>query len=168
MDGVVQASIWAAGLGIGVLVDRILPSRADRRSRPLVALLAIGLAIALPDQGARPPTLSVWPAAAEWPTLDEVTERHHLDRLWRALRGGSDRVLFLTSSLKLDRQPAWYAAHSHVLSERRLRCITVPAVTEVIRSHPAHRRARRSGRGQARAPPQRRHTNPSGQRQHTR
>jgi hypothetical protein len=115
LDGIVQASIWAAGLGAGVIVNRLLPSRADPRSRPLVALFVIGLAIALPDQ-VRPSTLSVWPAAGAWPTLEEVTERHNLTRLWSALRGGTDRVLFLTSSLKLDRDPAWYAPHSHVPS----------------------------------------------------
>jgi hypothetical protein len=121
LDGVVQASLWAGGLGAGVIVDRLLPARADPRSRPLVALVAIGLAIALPDGDARPPTLAVWPTAAEWPTLDDVSGRHHLDRLWSALRGGTDRVLFLTSSLKLDRNPAWYAPHSHIPSLTPLR-----------------------------------------------
>ena len=50
-----------------------------------------------------------------------MTRRHHLDRLWSALRGGTDRVLFLTSSLKLDDNPAWYAPHSHVTSLAPLR-----------------------------------------------
>jgi hypothetical protein len=116
LDGVVQASVWAAGLGAGVIVDRLVSSRADARRRPLVALLVIALAVALPDRDARPPTLSVWPAPAEWPTLEDVSRDHHLDRLWSALRGGTDRVLFLASSLRLDRNPAWYAPHSHVPS----------------------------------------------------
>jgi hypothetical protein len=116
LDGIVQASVWAGGLGAGVVVDRLVPARADPRSRPLVVLLVIALAALLPDRGAQPPTLAVWPAADEWPTLEEVTRRHHLDRLWSALRGGTDRVLFLTSSLKLDNSPAWYASHSHVTS----------------------------------------------------
>ena len=121
LDGIVQASVWAAGLGAGVIVDRLVPARADPRSRPLVVLLVIALAALLPDRGARPPTLAVWPAASEWPTLEEVTRRHHLDRLWSALRGRTDRVLFLTSSLKLDASPAWYAPHSHVTSLAPLR-----------------------------------------------
>jgi hypothetical protein len=116
LDGIVQASVWAAGLGAGVIVDRLVPARADPRSRPLIALLIIALAAMLPDHGVRPSTLAVWPAADEWPTLEEVTRRHHLDRLWSALRGGTDRVLFVTSSLRLDRDPAWYAPHSHVTS----------------------------------------------------
>ena len=116
LDGVVQASVWAAGLGAGVLVDRLVPARGNPRSRPLVALVVIVLAAALPDRGARPPTLALWPAADGWPTLEEVTSRHRLDRLWGALRGGTDRVLFLTSSLRLDNDPAWYAPHSHVTS----------------------------------------------------
>jgi hypothetical protein len=121
LDGIVQASVWAGGLGAGIIVDRLVPARADPRSRPLVVLLVIALAALLPDRGAQPSTLSVWPAAGEWPTLEEVTRRHHLDRLWSALRGGTDRILFLTSSLKLDDNPAWYAPHTHVTSLAPLR-----------------------------------------------
>ena len=116
LDGIAQASIWAAGLGAGVIVNRLVPPRADPRSRPFVALLAIALVAVLPDRGASPPTVTLWPAADQWPTLEEVTRRHRLDRLWSALRGGADRVLFLTSSLKLDNDPVWYAPHSHVTS----------------------------------------------------
>ena len=121
LDGVVQAAVWAGGLGAGVIVDRLVPARADPRSRPLVALLVIALAAILPDRGAHPSTLSLWPATDEWPTLEEVTRRHQLDRLWSALRGGTDRVLFVTSSLRLDKSPAWYAPHSHVTSLTPLR-----------------------------------------------
>jgi hypothetical protein len=116
LDGVVHAAIWAAGLGAGVIVERLAPTRADRRLRPVAALVAILLVATLPDGDARPPTVAVWPAGGAWPTLEEVTRRHQLDRLWAALRGGPDRVLFLVSSLRLDREPAWYAPHSHVTS----------------------------------------------------
>jgi hypothetical protein len=121
LDGIVQAAVWAAGLGAGVVVDRLVPARADPRSRPLVALMVMALAAVLPDRGVQPPTIAVWPRAEEWPTLEEVTRRHQLDRLWAALHGGTDRVLFLTSSLRLDRSPAWYAPHSHVTSLAPLR-----------------------------------------------
>jgi hypothetical protein len=121
LDGIVQSAIWAAGLGAGVIVERILPARTDPRARPVLVLAVIAVAAILPDRDVRPPTLALWPAAGAWPTLEEVTRRHHLDRLWTALRGGSDRVLFLTSSLKLDDNPAWYAAHSHVTSLAPLR-----------------------------------------------
>jgi hypothetical protein len=121
LDGVVQASVWAAGLGLGVIAARLVLPRANPRSRPLVALVAIALAAILPDRGARPPTLAIWPGADGWPTLEEVTRRHGLDRLWSALRDGTDRALFLTSSLRLDSNPAWYAPHSHVLSLAPLR-----------------------------------------------
>jgi hypothetical protein len=116
LDGVVLTAIWAAGLGAGVIAERLVPARADPRVRPLVALVGIAVVAILPDTRARPPTVSLWPAPGEWPTLEEVTRRHHLDRLWGALRGGSDRVLFLVSSLRLDRNPAWYGSHSHVTS----------------------------------------------------
>jgi hypothetical protein len=121
LDGVVQTALWAAGLGAGVIIERIVPARANPRARPVLALAVIALAAILPDRGARPPTVALWPAPGAWPTLEEVTRRHHLDRLWAALRGGSDRVLFLTSSLKLDGDRAWYAPHSHVTSLAPLR-----------------------------------------------
>ena len=121
LDGIVHASIWAAGLGAGVIVERIVPARADPRARPILALAVIAIAAILPDREARPPTVALWPAAGAWPTLEEVTRRHHLDRLWTALRGGSDRVLFLTSSLRLDDSREWYAPHSHVTSLTPLR-----------------------------------------------
>ena len=116
LDGIVHASIWAAGLGVAAIVERAIPARADPRIRPAVALAMVAVVAILPDGNARPPTVSVWPAAGGWPTLEEVTRRHHLDRLWTGLRGGSDRVLFLVSSLRLDRDPAWHAPHSHVTS----------------------------------------------------
>jgi hypothetical protein len=116
LDGLVQAAVWAAALGTGVIVDRLLPARADPRSRPLVALLVIAIAAVLPDHGATPSTLSVWPRAEQWPTLEEIRQEHRLDRLWSALRGRTDRVLFVTSSLRLDQSLAWYAPHSHVTS----------------------------------------------------
>jgi hypothetical protein len=121
LDGVVQAAIWAAGLGAGVIVERVVPARADPRARPILALAVVAIAAILPDRDARPPTVAIWPAGGAWPTLEEVTRRHHLDRLWTALRGGSDRVLFLTSSLRLDDSSAWYAPHSHVTSLAPLR-----------------------------------------------
>jgi hypothetical protein len=116
LDGIVQAAVWAAALGTGVIVDRLLPARADPRSRPLVALLVIAVAAVLPDRGATPSTLSVWPRAEQWPTLEEIRHEHQLDRLWSALRSRTDRVLFVTSSLRLDQGLAWYAPHSHVTS----------------------------------------------------
>jgi hypothetical protein len=121
LDGIVHASLWAAGLGGGVIVERVIPARADPRARPLVALAVVAVAAILPDRDAHPPTVSLWPAAGGWPTLEEVTRQHRLESLWTALRGGSDRVLFLTSSLRLDRDPAWYAPHSHVTSLAPLR-----------------------------------------------
>ncbi|MBI2466882.1 MAG: hypothetical protein HYV62_03540, partial [Candidatus Rokubacteria bacterium] len=64
------------------------------------------------------PNLTLWPGGDKrpWPRLPELTRTHDLERLWGALRRDPDRVLFLTSALRLGHDPAWYAAHSHVLS----------------------------------------------------
>jgi hypothetical protein len=116
VDGVVHACLWAAGLGVGVGLERLAAGRGARRHRPPAALALVLLAAILPDPGGGARTLTLWPARAEWPTLGEVTARHDVERLWQALRGGSDRVLFLTSALKLDRSPEWHAPHSHVVA----------------------------------------------------
>jgi hypothetical protein len=151
LDGLVQACLWAAGVGGAVALARLLPARADPRSRPVIALALAALAAIVPERGARPPTLALWPAPAAWPTLEEVTRRHDLDHLWAALRAGSDRLLFLTSSLPLDRDPAWHAPHSHVTSLAPLR-----AGREIVHgtfTHPSPLAARfYTGRG---APPAR-------------
>jgi hypothetical protein len=121
VDGVAHACLWAAGLGLGVSVDRLVPARGDPRRRPMVALLAIALAAIIPDRGARPATVALWPQRGQWPTIAEVTRDHQVDRLWDLLRPGSDRVLFLASSLRLTGDPAWYAPHSHLTSLTPLR-----------------------------------------------
>jgi hypothetical protein len=116
-DGLVFATLWAGGLGVGSLVARLTARRPSGLARPAAALAAIAL-LALAPGGARSePTLTLWPweRARLWPHLDEVSGARDLPRLWAALRG-TDRILFLTSSLRLDEDPAWYAPHSHVLS----------------------------------------------------
>jgi hypothetical protein len=72
----------------------------------------------LPQPAGAEPTLTLWPRsrATLWPTLDEVSRAYHLPELWKTLAGSPDRVLFLTSALRLDADSHWYAPHSHVLS----------------------------------------------------
>ncbi|HEV8309262.1 MAG TPA: hypothetical protein VGW35_16505 [Methylomirabilota bacterium] len=116
-DGVVLAALWAAGLGVGALVAAATAKQARGRARPVAALALVALLALLPSPARSEPTLTLWPRErpARWPHLDEVSRAHDLDRLWAVLRGGTDRVLFLTSALRLAHDPAWYAAHSHVL-----------------------------------------------------
>jgi len=83
-----------------------------------VAALGAVVVIALAaGAGGSEATVTIWPWERPrlWPRLAEVSRDHDLPRLWAALRG-TDRALFLTSSLRLDANPAWYAPHSHVLS----------------------------------------------------
>ena len=115
-DALVLATVWAAGLTVAWLGTR-LPASGSR-ARPAVALAAVAL-VALLGAGGRPePTLTLWPTerAQRWPHLEEIAREHDLARLWAVLRGGQDRVLFLTSALRLSSDPVWYAPHSHVLS----------------------------------------------------
>jgi hypothetical protein len=119
LDGVVAACLWAAGLGLGALTKPLAGKRAPPRSRAapalsVVAVLALAALVRLP--GASEPALTLWPRGQDWPRLSDLERTHGLDQLWRALRGNPDRVLFLTSTLKLSRETAWYAPHSHALS----------------------------------------------------
>jgi hypothetical protein len=116
-DSLVFATLWAAGLGMGSLVARLTARRSSGPARPAAALAGVAL-LAVAAGGTRgEATLTLWPwdRARLWPHLDEVSGARDLPRLWDALRG-TDRVLFLTSSLRLDDDPAWYAPHSHALS----------------------------------------------------
>ena len=121
-DAMVLAALVATGLGAGALAERWLAGPKRGRARIVAALAGIVLLVAVAAlPGPRPaasgqPTLTLWPGTLAWPTLDELTRAHGLDQLWAALRGPSDRVLFATSSLRLDKDPAWFAPHSHVLS----------------------------------------------------
>ena len=119
-DGLAFATLWAAGLGAGTAMARLTARRPAGLARPVCALAAVA-AVAVGTLAAGPggsePTVTIWPweRARLWPRLAEVSRAHDLPRLWAALRG-TDRALFLTSSLRLDASPAWYAPHSHVLS----------------------------------------------------
>jgi hypothetical protein len=118
LDGVAAACLWAASLGLGSLVPASPRARGPARSRAALALALVGLSAAaglarLP--GATEPALTVWPRRQEWPRLADLEQRHDLKGLWRALRGDPDRVLFVTSALRLTAERVWYAPHSHVL-----------------------------------------------------
>jgi len=117
-DAVVLSALWAGGLGVGTLVATLTRRRARGLARPAVALALIIVAALLPGPAGAEPNLTLWPGADKrpWPRLPELTRAHDLERLWGALRRDPDRVLFLTSALRLGHDPAWYAAHSHVLS----------------------------------------------------
>jgi len=112
-DPAVFSALWAAAFGVGVLGSRILPPEEKGPSRAIGALLIIAVVAVVPDRGAGPATIALWPRAGAWPRLGPLSEAHDLPRLWSAL-GGTDRALFLDSSLRLDRNPSWYAPHSHV------------------------------------------------------
>jgi hypothetical protein len=124
LDGVVAATLWAAGLGLGSLAARPAGRRGAARTHagPALAAIAVLIVVALvPSPGADEPTLSLWPRPRDWPLLRDVERTHDLARLWSALRGHPDRVLFLTSRLPLTPERAWHAPHSHALSLAPLR-----------------------------------------------
>jgi hypothetical protein len=116
-DGLAFAALFAAGLGVGGILARLTARRPAGLGRPVTALATVLLILLAAGSRRSEPTLTAWPSERErlWPQLEEVSRGHGLDRLWSALRG-TDRALFLTSSLRLDADRAWYAPHSHVPS----------------------------------------------------
>ncbi len=120
VDALVLSTLSAAGLGVGVLLARLTSTRKRMTGRPVLALIAVALVALFGWSGSRgptgEPTLTLWPTGTGWPHLDTLSRERDLPRLWAALRDAPDRVLFATSALRLGEDPAWYAAHSHVLS----------------------------------------------------
>jgi hypothetical protein len=118
LDATTVAAIWAAGLGFGALVARLTARRARGPARAVLALVGVGVLALLPGPAAGEATLTLWPRprAGAWPSLAEISQSHDLPRLWSVLAGTTDRVLFLTSALRLTTDTVWYAPHSHVLS----------------------------------------------------
>jgi hypothetical protein len=112
-DGALIALILAAALGWSGL--RRASSDGTPRREILVGLVGMLLLVAV---GLRSGALSLWPRAADWPTLGVVERGLRLGDLWAALREApSGRVLFMRSGVPLVYGPpwgtAWYRPHTH-------------------------------------------------------
>jgi hypothetical protein len=113
-DGALIALILAAALGWSGL--RTASSEATPRREILVSLVGVLLLVAV---GLSSGALSLWPRAADWPTLAVVERGLRLDDLGAALRQApTGRVLFVRSGVPLVYGPpwgtAWYRPHTHV------------------------------------------------------
>jgi hypothetical protein len=113
-DGALIALILAAAMGWSGL--RRAASNGPPRHEILVCLVGMLLLVAL---GLRSGALSLWPRAADWPTLGVVERGLRLGELWAALREAPPgRVLFMRSGVPLVYGPpwgtAWYRPHTHV------------------------------------------------------
>ncbi|MGH7304885.1 MAG: hypothetical protein ACRELZ_16485 [Candidatus Rokuibacteriota bacterium] len=126
VDGAWIAFILAAALGwSGVRRvpapsaaggDDERPSRFPRREMVTgLAGVLLAVAVAWPSQR----TLTLWPRAADWPSLASVERGLKLADLWAALREAPPgRVLFVRSAVPLVYGPRgpreWYRPHTHV------------------------------------------------------
>ncbi len=126
VDGAWIAFVLAAALGWSG-VHRVPAAGAaggDAEPRPrvprreIVTALAgvmLALMVAWPSQR----TLTLWPRAAEWPSLASVERGLRLADLWTALREAPPgRVLFVRSAVPLvygrEEHREWYRPHTHV------------------------------------------------------
>jgi hypothetical protein len=101
---------------------RVREADAPPRARPPRREIVTGLAAALlavvvswPSQR----TLTLWPRAADWPSLASVERGLRLNDLWAALREAPPgRVLFVRSAVPLvygsQGRREWYRPHTHV------------------------------------------------------
>ena len=126
VDGAWIAFILAASLGWSGARRIPAPSvpegdaqprlRASRREL-LTALAGVILALAVSWPGQR--TLTLWPRAADWPSLASIERGLRLPDLWAALRDApAGRVLFVRSAVPLvygsQGHREWYRPHTHV------------------------------------------------------
>ena len=113
-DGALIALILAAALGWSGL--RRAANGGTPRREILVSLVGMLLLVVV---GLRSGALSLWPRAADWPTLAVVERGLRLSDLWAALREAPPgRVLFMRSGVPLVYGPpwgtAWYQPHTHI------------------------------------------------------
>jgi hypothetical protein len=130
VDGAWIAFVLAAALGWSgsrstpaspvPAADAELSVRFPRREI-VTAAAAVLLAVVVAWPGPR--TLTLWPRAAAWPSLDTIERGLRLTDLWTTLRAAPPgRVLFVRSSVPLvygshggSRGPrGWYRPHTHV------------------------------------------------------
>src|SRR5256712_5406222 len=123
-DGAWIAFILAAGLGwSGARTNGHTARRADaeprsrfRRREVLVGLAGVLLVVLF---SLHPGTFTLWPRAADWPSLRSVERGLRLGDLWTAVREAPPgRVPFVRSAVPLvygaPRGTEWYRPHTHV------------------------------------------------------
>jgi hypothetical protein len=112
LDGFLLASIVGASIALGDLARRVawLPP-------PLLAIGVIVGAVLLSSPRSSEPTLTLWPRGGrrDWAIYQSVTASSHVAQLWSALEAApAGRVLFIRSSVPLEKNPNWWRAHSHI------------------------------------------------------
>ena len=124
-DGAWIAFILAAGLGWsgarGTNGHTARRAEAEPRSRFRRREVLVGLAgvLLIVLFSLRPGTFTLWPRAADWPSLRSVERGLRLGDLWTALREAPPgRVLFVRSAVPLvygaSGGTQWYRPHTHV------------------------------------------------------
>src|SRR5258705_15111 len=134
-DGALIALILAAALGWSGL--RRASSNGTPRREILLSLAGVLLLVVV---GLRSGALSLWPRAADWPSLSVVERGLRLGDLWAALREGPPgRVLFVRAGVPLVYGPpwgaAWYPPHPHVTALAPL--FAGPAIRGGTFTHPS-------------------------------
>lgn len=108
-DGVVYGFLWTGGLGWAWVKRRLWGERAWWVSLAAAVLLAV-----IP-QNSQNPDLTLLPVRQPWPTMREVDGQHQLPVLREALRSAPPgRILFSSSSIRLEDGDAWYLPHTHL------------------------------------------------------
>ena len=125
VDGAWIAFILAAALGWSGARSAPDPSPAEDAPSPalfprreIVTGLA-GVLLAVVAAWPSPRAFTLWPRAADWPSLASIEHGLRLPDLWAALRAApAGRVLFVRSGIPLvygtQERGAWYRPHTHV------------------------------------------------------